>query len=448
MQCVLEHRVTSLVKAFVRNKLGSVLMMSGLMMPVLLGFVGLGLDVTLWYMAKRQIQTAADAGAISAAHTMAKGGTDTAAQAAADVDVALNDFVAGGSNTVVTNIPPLTGAYTASSTAAETNVTLSQPLYFMGMFGSAPIDIGARGVAATLPYGEGDCVISLDPDIKGGVTFAGTTDINIACGVVSNSNDDQAILVSGSPVVNVYNAYTVGDIDVVGAGSWTSSEDIIYGLEVLNPYAALAVPSVPVACDPGTTFGVTTEIDLQPAAMLDPGRYCGGLKITASNVTFNPGVYIFDQGDFDVMGNSTISNVGDGVTFVFVATDGAGDDALAKKIGNVTIAANSSATLNAPTVDPYKGILFYQDPRAPCCQGAVPIKNHFVGGSEMILTGAIYFPSQEVEWAGGSTLVNTCLQIVANNVTFIGTTSLNADTTNCGVAGVDLIQQRWVRLVE
>ena len=66
----------------------------------------------------------------------------------------------------------------------------------------------------------------------------------------------------------------------------------------------------------------------------------------------------------------------------------------------------------------------------------------------MILTGAIYFPSQEVEWAGGSALVNTCLQIVANNVTFIGTTSLNADTTNCAAAGVDLIQQRWVRLVE
>ncbi len=33
MQRILANRVTSLVKAFVRNKLGSVMLMSGLMMP-------------------------------------------------------------------------------------------------------------------------------------------------------------------------------------------------------------------------------------------------------------------------------------------------------------------------------------------------------------------------------------------------------------------------------
>ena len=41
----------------------------------LIGFMGLGIDATIWYMAKRQIQTAVDAGAIARAHTLAKGGS-------------------------------------------------------------------------------------------------------------------------------------------------------------------------------------------------------------------------------------------------------------------------------------------------------------------------------------------------------------------------------------
>ena len=99
-------------------------------------------------MAKRQIQTAADAGAISAAHTMAKGGTDTAAQAAADVDVALNAFVAGGSNTVVTNIPPLTGAYTADSNAREPGTIAAAPTPWTARPATRNPPVGARAHTA------------------------------------------------------------------------------------------------------------------------------------------------------------------------------------------------------------------------------------------------------------------------------------------------------------
>ena len=150
MQRILANRVTSLVKTFARNKPGSVMLMSGLMMPVLIGFAGLGLDVTIWYLAKRQIQTAADAGAIAGAHTLAKGGSKGAAQQAVDIDVELNDFAIDATNTSTAHIPPITGAYAGDNNAIEVYVTLSQPLYFAALFGAGPIDIRARAVAAKL----------------------------------------------------------------------------------------------------------------------------------------------------------------------------------------------------------------------------------------------------------------------------------------------------------
>ena len=448
MQRVIANRVTSLVKAFVRNKLGSVLMMSGLMMPVLIGFVGLGVDVTLWYMAKRQIQTAADAGAISAAHTMAKGGTDTEAKAAADVDVAMNDFVAGGSNTVVTNIPPTTGAYTASSDAAETYVTLSQPLYFMALFGTGPIDIGARGVAAKLASGVGSCILGLHPTMDGAVEFSGTSDSVVKCGVTSNSNSDESIYIFGNADLDADPIYASGDITLQGSPDFTYDEPpVTYAYPADDPYENLAIPADPVDCDQGNPgWGEYTHIDDDPVAVLNPGRYCGGIKITNSVVTFNPGVYLLDRGDFETSGTSTIN--GTDVTFIFTSTDGAGALYDPAEIGNLKIVGGTIANLSAPTSGTYQGMLFFQDQRAPCCQGVPLITNEVLCGSEMNLEGAMYFPNQEIVYSGGGDLMDSCLQIIGAKVTFTGTSYINSTYENCLAAGVDLVQQYWVRLVE
>ncbi len=454
MQRVLANRVTHLVKAFARNKLGSVLMMSGLMMPVLLGFAGLGLDVTIWYLAKRQIQTAADAGAISAAYTMAKGGTDTAAQAAADVDVALNDFVAGGSNTVVTNIPPATGAYTTDTNAAETIVTLSQPLYFMAIFGSGPIDIEARGVAAKRPTGEGSCIMGLGwdgeavPTLDGAVEFSGTSSSVVNCGVTSNSNSYESIYIFGNATLDADPVFASGDITLQGNPTFTYDyPPVTWALPADDPYESLPVPTTPVDCLAGTntSMNAPTSYIGDPGAILDPGRYCGGIKISNSVVTFNPGVYIIDSGELKVGGTSTLQmgpfTAPQGVTFIFTAAD-------PNNIEGLDIEGGTIADLSAPTGGTYSGVLFFQDPAAPCCQGANLIENVVLGGSDTIFSGAMYFPSQELKYSGGSSTGGACLQIIANKVTFTGTSYLTADLSTCEAAGVTMVQQSWVRLVE
>ena len=172
----------------------------------------------------------------------------------------------------------------------------------------------------------------------------------------------------------------------------------------------------------------------------------GGIKITDSTATFMPGVYILDQGDFETSGTSTL--IGNDVTFIFTATDGFGNFGPAAEIGNLKIVGGTIADLNAPTSGYYQGMLFFQDQRAPCCQGAPLIQNSVLGGSETDFQGALYFPNQEIVYSGGSDLMDSCLQIVGAKVTFTGTSYINATYENCAAAGITMVAQYWVRLVE
>ena len=58
---------TSLLRHFVRDQSGSYVIISALLMPVLVGTAGLGTEVGWWYYKHKNMQSAADSGAVSAA---------------------------------------------------------------------------------------------------------------------------------------------------------------------------------------------------------------------------------------------------------------------------------------------------------------------------------------------------------------------------------------------
>jgi hypothetical protein len=78
--------------------------------------------------------------------------------------------------------------------------------------------------------------------------------------------------------------------------------------------------------------------------------------------------------------------------------------------------------LTAPTGGPFPGLIIYQDRRAP------DDSPHINGGSNAMLDGAIYMPSQEVTFNGNSGLDVVCLRLVTRRVKFSGTTDL---VNNC-----------------
>jgi len=54
------------------------------------------------------------------------------------------------------------------------------------------------------------------------------------------------------------------------------------------------------------------------------------------------------------------------------------------------------------------------------------------------MTGALYFPSQQVEFLGNFSGNNGCMRIVARTIDFTGSSTLNSDCTAAGINGMPL----------
>jgi hypothetical protein len=85
-----------------------------------------------------------------------------------------------------------------------------------------------------------------------------------------------------------------------------------------------------------------------------------------------------------------------GTTFILTQTTGNNSD-----IGGVSISSMNNVTLNAPggpSSNPYKGILFYQDRRAPAGTMTSSTKIFTVASlNNATLSGAIYFPQNRID---------------------------------------------------
>jgi hypothetical protein len=101
------------LRRFRRDQSGVYLIIAGLMMPLLVGLVGLGTDATLWYNKHRAMQDAADAGAVSAATAFSNGVGKSLVTSQANAVASSYGFINGTNNVTVTvNQPPLSGTHT------------------------------------------------------------------------------------------------------------------------------------------------------------------------------------------------------------------------------------------------------------------------------------------------------------------------------------------------
>lgn len=99
---------------------------------------------------------------------------------------------------------------------------------------------------------------------------------------------------------------------------------------------------------------------------------------------------------------------------------------------NAQVDFNGSANiaLSAPTTGANKGLLFWG------AKTNAFSSNKFNGNASSKLTGALYFPKQEVEFLGNFSGVNGCLRVVALTMKFTGSTTMNS---NCTAQGLDPI---------
>ena len=126
---------------------GAVLIVTAGMAVVLMGFMGLGIDVGMLYRHKCVMQTAADAGALGGGSEIYRGQASLITSSALAA-TAENGYVHGTEGVTVTvNHPPLGGFYAGDTDAVEVLIAQPSPTYFMRLFGWTSVGILARAVA-------------------------------------------------------------------------------------------------------------------------------------------------------------------------------------------------------------------------------------------------------------------------------------------------------------
>ncbi len=350
-----------------RDESGQSLIMFALALVILLGMAAMTIDVGLAYVARRDMQNAADAAALAAADVILEGQSSVlAANAARDIALQNGYDNAAADVTVTINIPPDSGPHSGDSDFVE--VIIAQPIDTVlarAVSNTTSFDISARAVAGIDRTPKPYTIITLNETACQSMQFNGQVTLTITnAGTVTNSECS----VDAFSTNGTINVATIAN-DVVGGWNMTGqSGDVSLPPSRAghfdDPLIEVPVPtptSGPVRTCP-TFHGQPGTVTLQPGVYnctidppgqwgleFDPGDYfiTGGIVINGGgDVTFGAGLYFLQGAGLIITGNGVVT--GDGVTFYI-------DE------GQVTLTGNGDTQLTAPTSGTYEGIVIFQN---------------------------------------------------------------------------------------
>ncbi len=406
----------------VGDERGAFAILFALMLPLLVGGLGLGIEAANWYSSKRTLQSAADAAAIAAVYEV-RGIPGTISSSLdllprATTEAERNGLNTAGGDTITLNyydeISPssYTTDYSTDDGAVEVILSKSVPLYFARWFmtGSA-VNVGSQSVA-TLQQSSEACFLALDSSSNGTMSFSGGSNVTLeGCSIASNSSSSSALKLSGGSSVTTECASSVGD-NSIGSSSTlsTSCSSVATGVRaVSDPYESVDEPTSDV-CLQSNNYN-------PPDGVLPAGTYCKGLNLDGNITLEDDSVYIIDRGTLSIGSGAVVT--GNNVTIFLTSSTGS-------QYAGLSINSGASVTLTAPNSGSYAGILFYQDDDAPTSGN-----NNMINGGAMVdLTGALYFPNGDITFTGGAMMPSgaSCMQLVAQNISITGDAYIN---TSC-----------------
>jgi len=418
------------LKKLWKDRRGNALAIAAASLPLIIGSAGLASDTIQWTMWKRQLQRAADSGALAGAFGKLATQTVTTGNCSASTpisrDLTFGDVTnrLGMTPTCTVQAPPSSGTWAADTSAVRVTVSAQRTLAFSSFFTNSAPTITATATAAVVQTGR-YCMISLDNKAETGINFTGTPNVNLGCGMKTNAKGTAAIDCGGSSAIT---ASPVAAVGYVPACSNFTSGTIYqsYSPPQSDPYASVPPPSVPNNCNQDLPFnGQTTSVSVNgdPTGTGASSTVCytdftvgSGKTFTGNDLTIiiNRKNVNGSSGNLTIQGNVSCTRC----TFV-MTSDSTGSPFPS---GNVTINSTAHITLSSPTAGTYAGLVIYQDRRSSTCGNWC---NKINGDGTSSISGAIYMPSQEIQMNGGSGMTTNCLQIVGWQLQFAGTTSVN-----------------------
>jgi hypothetical protein len=436
---------------------------TGIVILVLIGFVGLALDWGYVFWVANGLQTAADSAALAGAQKLKS--SQVAARSAAvrlagknlagptTVPIDRNDSNNANGDVVIGKYDRATHTFTPSTdpdprTGANAVRVLARrnqgsrggplPLFFGPIFGKKTANVARFAVAvAEGDPGYADIVAlnSHDPS-SFYVHTSGYLNVRNGEGQIQVNSNNRSNNLGGSTIQGANTTVLAGDLYVVGTNEQRGNSkpglpEIHEGADYQSdPLAGLAEPAVPSQPVDATHRSITGVYDF------NPGYYPDGIRLTSgTNAYLKPGVYIIDNG-WDMMGGKmygygvmiymhtgAIHNRGnDNGGAVQISPPGPGE-----YYHGISI---FQARTNTASVNFNGGTLFkgYDDPHTALDEGAAG-------------AGTFYLPSAKVEFGGTADMWFNGL--IADKIEVYGNGKVNVTggyNTNKGTLHVYLME--------
>ncbi len=406
---------------------GQTLVLFVFALAALMGLVAMTVDVGLAYVARRDMQNAADSAALAGAARILEGAHASVAVAEAQEFAGKNGYSDGdGDVSVSVNVPPTSGPNSGDSDFVEVIIEREVSAFFATALGKETWEVTARAVAGLEAQASAEyALIALSEDASNALRLNGNASIIVSgAGVMVNSNHDHAIDLNG-------NAQLTADvIDLVGGwrmnGNATIDPTPQSAAPISDPLAGLPVPEF-------SAYPVQSSSELRVQAndtvQIEPGIYIDGIEVRGNGeLTMEPGVYILQGGGLQVSGNGEVSGSG---VFIYV-TCGSGSCPSGSS-ADVDISGNGNIGLSPMTSGSWAGATFFQDRNNN--------QNFRISGNGIAgISGTIYARDARIELNGNA---STNLQIIADTIRNNGNASITIEWD-----GGMTVEAAGMRLVE
>ncbi len=376
----------------VKKQSGVVAIVMALMLPVLIGILGIVVDLGFAFQYKRTMQTAADAAALAGAHSIYRNETSDVTINAL-YDAGKNGFDGSRGETRTVNLPPLSGDFAGQDDFVEVLISEQLGTFFMPVLGINNMTVSARAVAGARVDSAG-CVYVLSGDASKALEVSsGSELIANSCKVkVSSCNDPEALSVTSSSEIQAVDIDVCGSVDCSGSTCDptpnTGECDGSPCDDGEDPLGGLTQPTVPGGCPNEDFIDFKTSSEGTPGSPVQiyEGTYCNGISIeSGSYVHFNSGTYFLKGGGLNI--DSASVATGDSVTFY--NTEGGGYD-----FKPFEIQSGSHVEFSAQQGSSYgdlDGMLFWQDRYI-----SGDWDNKIESNTSSFFEGTIYIPTQHV----------------------------------------------------
>jgi Flp pilus assembly protein TadG len=378
-----------MIKKLRKNQEGSVAVLVGIMLPFLIGFLGLALDVGNLVVVKTQMQNAVDAAVCAGCLQLAVPIPTGQAQATTEANSILTANNFSPANATVTFTID-TGRNPGSSPYPEINCSLTNnvPTYFMNVLGipTWPLTANAKAILkSSAPFN--DTIFS-----KGSLTINGSETITGSVYTNNNLNLNGSETITGAAVgvagVSINGSESLGSTKTGPGNNITSNGSANLGTESYNA-TTVSMPDYTsqILATPNLTTYNTSQT-------FNGSTNASGNIYVNGNVTINGSLdytgTILATGTITVNGSSTItgsnqiflystSNSGSAITLNGSESFATGGASLVVYAPNGTVTTNGSQTLNGVIVGNQVNINGSQD-----INGNFPITSLPIGHAQLI----------------------------------------------------------------